>query len=202
MKRRTVVCILILTMLAISSSAYAMNPVAVSPGNAGSEAVINQACPTFSWSSMQGADAYRVEVFEAVTEDVQAYEDIEAMAEPVIRVEIAAPALSWTPSSEQCLSEGGSYVWYVQGTATENPEDLQGWSEGRGFAVDVSALSAGMEEAVEGTVNEYLSNEWTTTESYREVKEEIKTGALHEIKGSSTGTDSLISIMGNEGDAQ
>ncbi len=220
MKTRTIIYLLILTMLAISGSASAMDPVAVSPGSDPSttlRAVIGQGCPTFSWSSMQGAVAYRVAVFEALTADVPAYEDMEAMAEPLISREIPAPALSWTPSSGECLSTGGSYVWYVKGIHPElvegepaegepaGPEPVEGpaegWSEGSVFEVDVSVSLAGMEEAVEGTVNEYLTNEWSSTESYREVKKEIKAEVLSDVEAS--GASGGLSIMAAvEGDAQ
>jgi len=221
MKTRTIIYLLILTMLAISGSASAIEPVAVSPGSDPSttlRAVIGQGCPTFSWSSMEGAVAYRVEVFEALTADLQTYEDMEAMAEPLLSKEIPAPALSWTPSSGECLSTGGSYVWYVQGTDSGTghpepvegepvegelvgPELVEGWSQGSVFEVDVSVSLAGMEEAVEGTVNEYLTNEWSSTESYREVKKEIKAEVLSDVEVS--GTSGGLSIMAAvEGDAQ
>jgi len=200
MRGRTIIYLLILTMLAISTSASAMDPVAVSPGSDPSttlRAVIGQACPTFSWSSMQGAVAYRVEVFEALTAEAPAYEDMEAMAEPLISKEIAAPALSWTPSSGECLNTGGSYVWYVQGidSGTGHPEPAEGWSEGSVFEVDVSVSLAGVQEAVEGTVNEYLTTKWLETESYRELKEGLTSEVVKET-GRQSGTISILAFEG------
>ncbi len=196
----------LVSLVSLVGSASAMDPVAVSPGSDPSTllrtgaAVIGQGCPTFSWSSMQGAVAYKVAVFEALTADVPAYSDMEEMSEPVISKDIPAPALSWTPSSSECLETGGMYVWYVKGI---HPELVEGWSEGKSFEVDVT-LSAGVQEAVEGTVKEYLTNEWTTTESYREVKEAVKEEALKEMKETeASGASGGLSIMAAvEGDAQ
>ncbi|MEW6003355.1 MAG: hypothetical protein AB1638_12030 [Nitrospirota bacterium] len=73
------------------------------------------------------------------------------------------------------------------------------WSEGRAFRVD-TLLSAGLEDAVKGSVNEYLKNEWKDTEAYSLVTGEIKEKVLKEVK--EEGVSAGISIMGNEGDAQ
>ncbi|MEW6001899.1 MAG: hypothetical protein AB1638_04550, partial [Nitrospirota bacterium] len=40
-----------------------------------------------------------------------------------------------------------------------HPELVEGWSEGRAFRVD-TLPSAGLKDAVKGSVNEYLKNEW------------------------------------------
>jgi hypothetical protein len=76
---------------------------------------VGQTCPTFSWSEVEGAVAYRIEVFDMLTNERLPYEETGYMSEPVISKQIPAPALSWTPSSGECLETGGSYVWYVKG---------------------------------------------------------------------------------------
>lgn len=48
------------------------------------------------------------------------------LPKPVIRNEIRAPALSWTPAGGECLARGKQYVWYVQGV--NGPGQGQ-WSE-------------------------------------------------------------------------
>ncbi|MHB8053780.1 MAG: tail fiber domain-containing protein [Candidatus Aminicenantales bacterium] len=71
-------------------------------------------------------------VFEAGNGETPAYEKIAANASPVLVKEIPGKALSWTPSADEPLLNGGSYVWYVG--AMINP--AQGsWSEGRKFII-------------------------------------------------------------------
>jgi len=107
-------------------------PVAVSPGAEKGPAVVRQSCPTFSWTAVSSALMYKVVVFEAVERDTSAYEKIAANALPVLVKEIPGQALSWTPSADEQLLNGGSYVWYVG--AMVNAAQGQ-WSEGRKFMV-------------------------------------------------------------------
>ncbi len=130
--------------------------VPVSPGDAAGTAVTDQVCPTFSWSSADGAVSYRVELYEQVTSDLLAYDAITTVAKPVGTRDIAAPALSWTPGSGECLSRGIRYVWYVRGT-DQNGEGQ--WSEGRAFEIEASALSLEQRDAVEEVLKEYLAKE-------------------------------------------
>ncbi|MEW6001900.1 MAG: hypothetical protein AB1638_04555 [Nitrospirota bacterium] len=99
MKSRVFIGFMALVLL-ISAGARAQGPVAVSPGSGSGEATITQECPTFSWSEAGEAVAYRLEVFEMITSGVPAHSEISTLASSVIREEIRAPALSWTPSAE------------------------------------------------------------------------------------------------------
>jgi hypothetical protein len=135
---------------------WASSPVAVSPGDVAGPGMTDQACPTFSWSSADGAVSYRIEVYEKVAADVLPRDTMSAMATPIFVKNIAAPALSWTLPSNECLARGINYVWYVHGVG----EDGEGqWSEGRVFQVEVWALSLEQEQAVQEIVKEYLEKD-------------------------------------------
>jgi hypothetical protein len=174
-----VVCFLVVLVLGFTGSAMGEGPVAVSPGGEGSIAVIGQECPTFSWSQVEGVISYRLKVFDMVGGILGSYEAMEKMREPVVSVEIKAPALSWTPSQEECLVSGEKYVWYVGAVGSDGVER---WSEGRGFEVN-AGVSLGVRDAVKETVNQYLTKEWISTASYQEVKESIASQVAKEVKG-------------------
>ncbi len=88
------------------AAAFPGGAVAVSPGDPSGMAATDQVCPTFSWSYAEGAVSYRIEIYEQVTTDLLSHDAMGVMATPVGVREIAAPALSWTPSSGECLSRG------------------------------------------------------------------------------------------------
>jgi len=132
----------------------------VSPGDAAGTAITDQACPTFSWSSVDGAVSYGLEVYEQVTADVLPYEMMNTMAKPVRSNEITAPALSWTPSSGECLNRGLKYVWYVRGVYQDGAGQ---WSGPKAFQVEASALSMEQKDAVQEVVKEYLIKEAAKT---------------------------------------
>ena len=63
-------CVLALFLFScMVSSAAEQKSVAVSPGSDVGIAVVGQVCPTFSWTAVEGAAAYRVEVFETQGEN-------------------------------------------------------------------------------------------------------------------------------------
>ncbi len=164
MKGKTAILGTVIILTIFTATAWAGMSVPVSPG--GGTEVTNQTCPTFSWSAADHAAAYRVEVYEQVTEQVVPQEEMAAMAVPVLTREIYAPALSWTPSSGECLERGMHYVWYVLGVDAEGEGQ---WSAGVGFEVEPSALTVEQEEAVEDVVKNYLSGDGATGAS-RQVK--------------------------------
>ena len=185
----------IIATMPIGVFAAAMEPVAVSPGGDGEKTAIVQECPVFSWSEAQWSVAYRVEVFKAAETDVVVYEDMMAAADPVVSVYIPGPALSWTPSKGECLKDGRSYVWYV-GALDDTGGGL--WSEGSAFEVD-AALSAGLGDAVESSVRDYLYYEWTDTESYEEIKAIITEEVVKNAEAQ--GEAENVTQRGNEGDS-
>jgi hypothetical protein len=60
------------------------SPVAVSPGSDTEVVSVRQSCPTFSWSAVDQASSYRIAIFEVIDPEVSAYEEMAAMASPVL----------------------------------------------------------------------------------------------------------------------
>jgi hypothetical protein len=129
----------------VTGIAWGGMAVPVSPGDAHGSAVTAQTCPTFSWSFADGAISYRIEVYEQLAADIVAREMMQIQGPLVLQKEIAAPALSWTPSAGECLARGKRYVWYVEGLTDEGSGR---WSAGMGFQVDESPLSIEQQIAV------------------------------------------------------
>jgi hypothetical protein len=93
-----------------------------------------------------------VVVFEATGRKAPTYEEMSANASPVLVEEIPGKALSWTPSADKPLINGGSYVWYVG--AMVNAAQGQ-WSEGRRFVVAESvALGVVSEQPITRTIED------------------------------------------------
>ncbi len=132
MKKRIILGLLGLALIAVEGNAYDLVPAAVSPGLADGVAVVPQSCPTFSWTSVSWALGYKVVVFEAAGLEVPAYERIVTQVSPVLVKDIPGKALSWTPSAAEQLANGGSYIWYVGAMMNAT---LGKWSEGRRFMV-------------------------------------------------------------------
>jgi hypothetical protein len=193
MKKTFQAAILVLILILFTNPAWGSLAVPVSPGGPDGYAMTNQACPTFSWSAAEGATGYRIEVYETGPDTSALYRDLmRQMARPVISSEISSPALAWTPSSGECLERGVNYVWFVQAVASngEGP-----WSEGKVFSID-SLPDEYLTDFVKETVDSYLSNAWTSTDSYTQVKEEIKKEITGEAKISSA--QETIGIAGYE----
>jgi hypothetical protein len=132
MNKRTILGLLGLAFFVSLGVADDLVPVAVSPGAENGPAVVRQSCPTFSWTAVSWALTYKVVVFEATDGEAPTYEKIAAKASPVLIKEIPGKAFSWTPSADEALLNGGSYVWYVGAMVNA----AQGsWSEGRKFII-------------------------------------------------------------------
>jgi len=150
----------IVAALVFSATLAQAQPVAVSPGSDTAEATTGQTCPTFSWSSVEGASTYTIAVFEMQTSQILQYNEMQAIAMPVLCINIGAPSLSWTPSSGECLTRGVKYVWYVRGVG----QDGEGqWSAPKEFQVEASALTLEQKDAVNEAVKAYLSGEVAKT---------------------------------------
>lgn len=102
----SVVLICLLASFWVTASERGNNPVAVSPGGDSEVAEVWQSCPTFSWSAVEQAKAYRIAVFETTDPKVRSYEDMTIISSPAITKEIQGPALSWTLSADQKLKTG------------------------------------------------------------------------------------------------
>jgi len=139
MKKRMILGLLGLAFLAGLSIADDLVPVAVSPGAENGPAVVRQSCPTFSWTAVSWALTYKVVVFEAGDGETPAYEKMAADASPVLVKEIPGKAFSWTPSADEPLLNGGSYVWYVGAMVNA----AQGsWSEGRKLSMGMKKCTS------------------------------------------------------------
>lgn len=137
MNKRMILGLLGLAFIAGLGNADDLVPVAVSPGAENGPAVVRQRCPTFSWTAVSWALTYKVVVFEAAGEEAPTYENMAAAASPVLVKEIPGKAFSWTPSADETLLNGGSYVWYVGAMVNA----AQGsWSEGRKFIIAESPV--------------------------------------------------------------
>ncbi|RJR25281.1 MAG: tail fiber domain-containing protein [Desulfobacteraceae bacterium] len=179
MKKVAVICLLVSgTIMGLAFPMDSMGPVAVSPGTGDGKAVVS--CPTFSWSMVEGASGYRLEVFKTQGDEVLPHDEI--AEEPVIREEIPGSTLAWTPSSEMALETGESYVWYVKGL------DAYGeghWSAGRRFTVDTAAIVSSMDGALRDRVREYLR----TDSQIRETIEDITEQSVGPATSTGTQTD-------------
>ena len=173
MKKRMLVCFVLLGLLVVLGPAAQVVPVAVSPGKTNGVAVVTAPCPTFSWTSVDWAVGYRVTVFEAPGVGAVSYEQLaSAGTAPVLSREIEGRGLSWTPSSEEGLRSGKMYAWYVEAMSPSGPGI---WSTGRVFIVDAGAIGIGTEERVRRVLRE------------KGIREEVITDVLKEVKSGATG---------------
>jgi hypothetical protein len=179
------------------------SPVAVSPGSDMKAVSVWQSCPTFSWSAIDQASSYKIAVFEVIDPKVLAYEEMAAMASPVVSNDIPGPALSLTLSSEKSLKSGSMYAWYIQ-AVDANGNSLGNWSGGKIFKVEQEIRFAGIEEKLAEKMREYGVNEETITNVLSDMKSEVKEVV---VRGSSTkdninNNQGRSSILGYEGDTK
>ena len=169
MNTRSMFFFLVVLIFVMGSYAQERGPIAISPGSDAEIAFVAQSCPTFSWTAVEWAAAYKVLVFETNGPNVLAYEEMEAIASPILHKEIQGRALSWTPSSEEGLVMGGMYVWYVQAV---NDYGQGEWSEGKMFRID-----AGLRyQTVEERVSRRLKKQGLSDEVIEDVLEDIRLG--------------------------
>jgi hypothetical protein len=144
-------------------------PQAISPGSERGVALVGQLCPTFSWTAVDWAAGYKVAVFQAFGVQIPSYEEMAAGGVPVLTKEIQGRASSWTPSSEEQLSSGSLYVWYVQAADSLG----QGtWSKGKLFMVEVGVMASLAEARVKKTLREKGVREDVITDVLKEMKTE------------------------------
>jgi hypothetical protein len=169
MKKRIGAGLVLLGLLVVAGTAAQVVPMAVSPGSERGVALVGQTCPTFSWTAVDWASGYRVAVFDALGVQIPSYEEMAAGAVPVLSKEIAGRALSWTPSSEEQLSGGSLYVWYVQAADGSG----QGtWSKGRLFIVEAGVVASGREGWLKKTLEEKGVREDVISDVLKEMKVE------------------------------
>jgi hypothetical protein len=194
MKRSGLLCLGVLVFLMSMAYGSQVVPAAISPGSERGVALVGQICPTFSWTAVDWAAGYRVAVFQAFGVQIPSYEEMAAGGVPVLNKEIQGRASSWTPSSEEQLSSGSLYVWYVQAADSSG----QGtWSKGKLFMVEVGVMASVAEARVKKTLTEKGVREDVITEVLKEMKTEgpgvIAGRADSKIQGK-------VGTQGSEGD--
>ncbi len=168
MKRLVLICLCVLGFCIAAAYSFAAGPLGVSPGGGTGDPVVGSVFPTFSWSAVEGAVGYRLEIFKGV-EGAPGHEEMTERGELVMRVEIPAPALSWSLSGSEALKTGESYIWYVK--AFDSDAEGQ-WSQGNRFRIDASVALTGMDEAVKEKVREYVRTDTELRNTIRDIREE------------------------------
>ena len=148
----------LVSTLAVADDSVAAIP--VSPGDSQAGTLIGDPCPSFSWGAVDGAQRYELAIFDAQWDDSPGYADQQRQGIALRRIEIDAPALSWTPAGSECLDEGGSYLWFVRAETATGEEP---WSAPRYFEIDYDA------DALTQTVRRELAAQLSQPEVWREV---------------------------------
>lgn len=78
-----------------SLNASQEKPAAISPGSDIGIAVVGQSTPTFSWTAVEWARVYRVEIFNSTGNQALSHQDMAALANPVLVKEIRGAATAW-----------------------------------------------------------------------------------------------------------
>ncbi len=199
MMKKILFCIMGFILVAAGLSADE-KPAAVSPGSESGMTLVEVGCPTFSWTSVSGAQSYKVAVFEFNGYDgVLLYEDVRAMADPIIEKEINGTALSWTPPADKGLKDGGEYVWFVEASSTGNPDV---WSAGKQFKVDLEASFIPRAERLKERLKESGVSEEVIEDVFTDMNSNNRQeNANEENNETKAGKKSLDHTTGNEGDA-
>lgn len=108
-------------------------PVPVSPGDAGG-ALVDDACPTFSWGAASGATGHQLVVYRTDGGD----------GAPVLSRAFPASVGSWTPPLGSCLERGAAYGWSVRAVGTRASD----WSAPLLFEVTPGPTVAEIADAV------------------------------------------------------
>lgn len=128
--RSTVVALIFVAAAAAFASPASASPsggaVPVSPGAVERSTPAASACPTFSWTAVEGAAGYELAVFLVTREH-----DEETIARrPSLQQSLPAGATSWTPPADRCLDPGGRYAWSVRAHGADAE-----WSEAARFEI-------------------------------------------------------------------
>ena len=144
---RSRICLLVVGIIVVGQGvSWASGPpVAVSPGDASKVTMIADACPTFSWSEVEGAKSYELLVYRVGEEGEQ--------AEEVVRQSFPGAVYGWTPSLESCLARGRQYAWSVRVISRKGPSE---WSAPSLFEVAPRPSEAEFEAALE-VVQQYVA---------------------------------------------
>ncbi|MGE5341622.1 MAG: tail fiber domain-containing protein [Candidatus Omnitrophota bacterium] len=152
-------------------------PVAVSPGGETEASVVFQTCPTFSWTAVDRAAAYRVAVFNVEDPNLIAYEDMALKNAPIAVQDIPGRAFSWTLPSEKSLKTGGMYLWFVRAMDAAGNAIGQ-WSEGKRFNVEEEVKFIGFEETLGEKLREYGISDDVIQRVLGDLKSQVKEVAV------------------------
>jgi hypothetical protein len=198
MMKKVVLILVLLGLLGFNCFGNNDVPVAISPGMAGGVGVVENRCPTFSWSGVSWAQNYRVVVFGV--EDVSAKIEGEVAltaARPLLSEDIAGGGLSWTPSVSQGLAEGADYTWQV---GAMDSSGAWAWSEPRRFRVEASskqALVKGEKSDLKGQVGKDEASGEATLQSAAGFSQKTVTGKKGKINdpGPYMGSEGALSTF-------
>ena len=138
MKKVILLAVILLTAgFVLQAEGQDLRPILISPGDQGNLSIVEQSCPTFSWTSIPWAVGYKIVVFESDLGSHLSYEEISATETPVIVKEIRGQAVSWTPSSAQRMETGFNYIWYVQAIGSNG---TKAWSKPGSYRVEIPTL--------------------------------------------------------------
>ena len=195
--KKTAIFFFVIAFVVISANAQERRPVAISPASDSGIARVAESCPTFSWTGMEWATGYEVVVFETNGPNVLSYDEMTAISSPVLKREIRGRALAWTPSSDDRLSNGSMYMWYVQAV---DGYGIGIWSEGRMFKVELEVQFIGMED----TLRDSLRENGMSEEAIEDVLEDMRPGMKEVMvvgvdpQDSEAGSLDVIGIQGIE----
>jgi hypothetical protein len=199
MRRKTLSIFVFLALTISVLSASEKAPVAVSPASDLGVAAVGESCPTFSWTAVEGAVGFRLEVFGTVSDMGLSYEEMASVSYPVLTKEIRGAATSWTPSSDQKLDNGGVYVWYVRSIDALGTGD---WSVGRTFEVEIERWSPEMNAIIGESMKKNGVGEDIIQDVLKEIRSKAKDGREQRVNtedGRSI-VPGLFGVQGTEGD--
>jgi hypothetical protein len=171
-------------------------PIRASPGSRTAVAMVEARCPTFSWGSVAGAEAYELVVYELGNPDEE--------TQAVLRETFHGTVSAWTPSLERCLKRGARYAWSAR---TEGTEPGQ-WSEPSLFQVAAVSREMELEEALrvvkahlgDRSVEPQATSEQPTFEQKIHPSRGSRPPSNHAVSSvpkSGTVSPTLLSVSGN-----
>jgi len=199
MKRKAVSFFVFLALGIPALYASDKAPVAVSPASDLGIAMVGEGCPTFSWTAVKGAVGYRLELFGTVGDAGLPYEEMASLSYPLMTKEIRGAATSWTPSSDQKLNNGGTYVWYVRSI---DAQGIGAWSEGRTFEVNIERWSSEINTIIGESLKEKGVSEDIILDVLKDIRsktDDVQRQGLN-VKDTRSGIPGLFGIQGTEGD--
>jgi hypothetical protein len=139
--------------LVIVVPAFAQIPNGVSPGAADRTSEIEGRCPTFIWDSVPGAAFHEVVGYRIPENfDLTDPSKIDLRnADQVLYAKVPGSAPAWEPELAECLTPGGTYVWFVRAVYLEEEGEVaeaSEWSYGRYFSISSMPSAIEIEEAV------------------------------------------------------